>query len=86
MLRAEPAIPVHFGKVEAKKTSLLRDFDIEVRRACKELVRESAVGVFRPDEVCFVDYGADDGVFVEQNGCNQVLVREVVFAEIEVRC
>ena len=86
MLRAKPAVPVHFGVVEAEKTSFLGDFDIEIRRACEELVGESTVRVLGPDEVCFVDHGADGGVFVEENGCDQVFVREVVFAEIEVRC
>ena len=86
MLRAEPAVPVHLGVVEAKKTSFLCDFDVEVRRAGKKLVGESAIGVLRPDEVSFIDYGADDGVFVQEDSGNEVFVREVVFAEVEVRC
>ena len=85
MLRVEPAVPVHFGVIEAEKTSSLRNFDIEVWRACEEFVGESAVGVFRADKVCLIDYGADGGVFVEENRGDEVFVRDVVFAEIEVR-
>ncbi len=68
VLGVEPAVPVHLGVVEAEAAVLLVDFDVHVRVAGEELVAEGAVFVSFADFVCFVDDGADGGVFVEEDG------------------
>lgn len=64
------------------------DFDIHVWVAGEELVGEGAVFVLSADFVGFVDDGADRGIFVEEDGADQVFVREILVAEVEVglRC
>ena len=59
-------------------------FDVHVRVAGEELVAEGAEFVLVADPVDFVDDGADGGVFVEEDGGNQVFVREVLVAEIQM--
>lgn len=68
MLGVETAVPVHLGVVETESAVFLVDFDIHVRVAGEELVTEGAVFVLFADFVRFVDYGADGGVFVEEDG------------------
>ena len=82
MLSVKPTVPIHLRIVEAKDTILFDDFDIEGGVASEELVGEGAVGGCLADEVCFVDYGADGGVFVEEDGGEEGSVWEVGFAEV----
>lgn len=84
MLGAETAVPVDLGVVEMKSAVFLVDFHIQVWVAGEELVAKSAVFVPLADFVCFVDHGADGGVFVEEDGGDEVFVREVLLAEVEV--
>ena len=84
MLGAETAVPVDLGVVETEPAVFLVDFHIQVRVAGEELVAKSAVFVPLADFVRFVDHGADGGVFVEEDGGDEVFVREVLLAEVEV--
>lgn len=60
------------------------DLDVQVRVAGEELVAEGAVFVLLADFVGFVDDGADGGVFVQEDGGDEVSVVEVLVAEVEV--
>lgn len=60
------------------------DLDVQVRVAGEELVAEGAVFVLLADFVGFVDDGADGGVFVQEDGGDEVFVVEVLVAEVEV--
>ena len=82
MLGVEPAVPVHFGIVEAEPAVFLDDFDIEVGIAGEEFVAEGAVFVGLADFVGFVDDGADGGVLVQEDGGDEGFVREVLIAEV----
>ena len=82
MLGVEPAVPVHFGVIEAEPAIFLVDFDIEVGIAGEEFVAEGAVFVCLADFVDFVDDGADGGVLVQEDGGDEVFVREVLLAEV----
>ena len=84
VLGVEPAVPVHFGIIEAEAAVLLDDFDVEVRVAGEEVVAEGAVFVHFADFVGFVDDGADGGVLVQEDGGDEGLVGEVLIAEVEV--
>ena len=82
MLSVQPTIPIHLRIVEAKNTVFFHDFDVEGGVAGEELVGEGAVGGCLAHEVGFVDYGADGGVFVEEDGGEEGFVGEVGFAEV----
>ena len=82
MLGVEPAVPVHFGVIEAEPAVLLDDFDIEVGVPGEEVVAEGAVFVGLADFVGFVDDGADGGVLVQEDGGDEGFVREVLIAEV----
>ena len=84
MLGIEAAVPVDFGVVEAEATVLLVELDVQIGVAGEELVAKSAVGGLIADHVGFVDDGADGGVFVEEDGGDEVFVGEVLLAEVEV--
>lgn len=84
VLGVEPAVPVHLGIVEPEPAVLLVDLDVKVWVAGEELVAEGAVFVLLAHFVRFVDHGADGGVFVEQDGGEEVFVGEVLVAEVEV--
>ena len=84
MLGVEPAIPVHFGVIEAEPAVLLDDLDVEVGIAGEEFVAEGAVFVYFADFVGFVDDGADGGVLVQEDGGDEGFVGEVLIAEVEV--
>ena len=55
---------------------------MEVWGAGEEFVAEGAVGVLRADVVGFVDDCLDGGVFVEEDGGEEVFVGEVGGAEV----
>lgn len=82
VLRVEPAVPVHFGVIEAEPAVFLVDLDVQVRVAGEEFVAEGAVRVGLADFVGLVDDGADGGVFVEEDGGDEVFVGEVFVAEV----
>ena len=84
MFGVETAVPVHLGVVETKRAVLLVDLHIHVRVAGEKLVTEGAVLILLADFVGFVNHGADGGVFVEEDDGDQVFVREVLIAEVEV--
>ena len=84
VLGVEPAVPVDLGVVEAEAAVLLVDLNVQVGVAGEELVAEGAVFVLLADFVRLVDDGADDGVFVEEDGGDEVFVWEVLLAEVEV--
>ena len=84
MLGIEAAVPVDFGVIEAKFATCLLDFHIHVRVTGKVLVAKGSVFILFADIVRFVDYRADGGVFVEEDGGDQVLVREILIAEIQM--
>lgn len=82
MLRIEPRIPIYFAVVEAEYTILFADLDVHVIWAGQNLVPECPVGGRGADVVGFVDYGAHGGVFVDEDGRDEVLVGEVGGAEV----
>ena len=82
MLRVEPAVPVHLRVIEAEPAVFLVDLDVQVRVAGEEFVAEGAVFVGLADFVGLVDDGADGGVFVEDDGGEEVFVGEVIVAEV----
>ena len=84
MLGVEPAVPIHLGVVEPEGAILGVDFDPHVRVAGKELVAEGAVFVLVADLVGFVDDGADGGVFVHEDGGDEVSVWEELLAEVQM--
>ena len=84
VLRVEPAVPVHLRVVETERAAFLVDLDLHVRVAGEELVAEGAVFVRLADVVGLVDDGADGGVFVEDDGGDEVFVGEVFVAEVQV--
>ena len=86
MLGVEPAVPVHFGVIESEPAVSFVDLDSHVWVACEELVAEGAVFVGFAHPVGLVDDGADGGVFVLEDGGDEMLVGEVVVAEVEVGC
>lgn len=82
MLGVEPAVPVHFGVIEAERAVAFVDFYTQVWRAGEEFVAEGSVGVEGADGGGFVDYGFDGGVFVEEDGGEEVFVGVVGGAEV----
>ena len=68
VLGVEPAVPIYFGVVKTKSAVFLVDLDIQVWVAGEKLVAEGAVFALLANLVRFVDYGADGGVFVEEDG------------------
>ena len=84
VLRMQPTVPVHFRVIKAEHTTFFRDFDVEIGNAGEELVGEGAEGVRGADHVGFVDYGPDGGVFIKENGGQEVSMGEVGVAQVEV--
>lgn len=85
MLRIKPAVPVHFAVIELEDTIFFSDLNIHIVRARQNLVRESSVYRSRRvvvDGVGLINDGADSGVFVQQDGSDEVLVREVLGTEV----
>lgn len=85
MFRVEPAVPVDLAVVEAEDAVLLADLDEHVVRAGQNLVCEGAVhrcGGVVVDGGRFVDHGSHAGVFVEEDGGDEVFVGEVGSAEV----
>ena len=84
VLRVETAVPVDLGVIEPEAAVFLVDLDVHVRVAGQELVAEGAVLVLFADFVDFVDDGADGGVLVQEDGGDEVFVREVLVAQVQV--
>lgn len=84
VLGVQTCVPVDFGKVELERAALLADFDIEVIFANEDFVLERAEGVFAADVIELVDDGLHHGVLVGEDGRDQVLVRPVALAQVEV--
>ena len=82
MFGVEAAVPIDFGVVETEFATFLVNFNIHVWVTSEQLVSEGAVFVLFADFVNFVDYRADGGVFVKEDGGNQVSIREVLVAEV----
>ena len=87
MLRVKPAIPVHFAVVEAEYAVFLPNLDVHVVWAGEDLVGECAIyggGGVVVYGGCFVNHGADAGVFVEEDAGDEGLVGEILGAQIQV--
>jgi hypothetical protein len=86
MFGIESTVPVYFTIVEAEYAIFFADLDVHVVGAGEDLIAESAVDGSRRGVVVdgggFVDYGADRGVFVEEDAGDEVLVGEVLGAEV----
>lgn len=84
MLIFESGIPIHLREVKSEFAVGLGRDDFGVRGACKELHRESTVGGPGADILDLINHGGDDGVFVEDEVGEKVLVREVWVAEVKM--
>lgn len=80
----ESRIPVHFREVEAEFAVGLGRNDFGIRGAREELHRESAVGGPGAHILDLINDGGDEGIFVEDEICKEVLVGEARVAEVNV--
>jgi len=84
VLGMQARVPIDLGEVKLEGAALLADGDIHVVRAVQDLVLEGAVCVLGADVVELVDDSADQGRLVGQDLPDQVLVRQVALAEVQV--
>lgn len=85
MLCLETAVPVHARVVEAELAVLLVLDDVQIVLTGEQLEGERAEFAVRAHVLGLADDGADVGVLVQQNLGKQVLVRQVLLAEVKVR-
>lgn len=84
VLGVQARVPVNFGKVELEGATLLVDFNVEVIFSNEDLILKGAECILAADVVELVDYGLHHRVLVGKNGSDQVLIRPVALAQIEV--
>lgn len=84
MLVAELGVPVHLCIVEGKNAAALADLDEQVVGPGKDLVGEDAELVLRADVARLVDDGPEVRVLVQDDLGDDLLVRQVLLAEVEV--
>jgi hypothetical protein len=86
MLGIQPAIPVDFAIVELEYAVFFSNLYIHVVRPGKHFVVECSVcRVGGVNSVNFVDYCADGGVFIEEDSGDEMFVRKILIAEVEMR-
>lgn len=84
MLGVESGIPVNFGEVEAKKTIFCSDFDIHVRIPGQQLEFEGAKLAMRANVIDLVNDRPNSWVFIQNDFCNQFLIRQIFLSQIKV--
>lgn len=84
MFSAQARVPIDFPEVELELASGFMDCDVEVVRTCKDLVRERSKDRLGPNIKGLVDDCRDVGVFVHNDLPNQILVRQVLFTQVDV--
>ena len=84
MLRVQPGVPIHLGKVEVEDAVVVADGDVHIVRAGEDLVRERTEDVVGADVFDLVDHGADFGVLVQEDLPDQMAVGKVLFADVHV--
>ncbi|KAI7724372.1 hypothetical protein KC322_g58 [Hortaea werneckii] len=84
MLRIEPGVPVDLCVVELEGAVLLTDHHVEVVGASKDFIFESAEFVLFANVVDFVDYRLYARVLIHENFGDEILVLEVLIAEVEM--
>jgi len=82
VLRVQTRVPVYFCKVEFEGAALLAQLDVHVVRAVEHFVLEGAECVLGAYIVELVDDRLDHGVLVCEDGCDEVLVGPIPFAEV----
>lgn len=86
VFRLELAVPVHLGVVELEDAIVLLDLDVHILGSAENLVGKCSELRVAADIVHLVDNGANLGVLVEDDLCDDLLIGEVLFLEVEVRC
>lgn len=86
MLRLQTAVPVNSRVVEAELAVLLVNRDVGVVVAGEQLEGEGTEFRMRADIFDLVDDRADALVLVFQDFGDQVLVRQILFTEVEMDC
>ncbi len=84
MLCLELAVPIDLGVVELEDAVALGDLDVEVVWAGQHLVLEGPELGLGADIIDLINHGPDLGVLVEDDLCDEVLVGDIVFSEVEM--